>query len=465
MWYNGFCFRKKWKTVLLWRCRKGDVQMKNNAWVELWEKSGKKILAIAVAVFLCVSLGFQGPDTEASSGTPAVPKLKALTSTGYDSLKLTWEKASKADGYYVYRKNDEGKWKRISTVKSGKTVSYKDTGLTTGKTYVYTVRAYRKINGETRKSGYVKEGISGKPLPGKTVLSSFSRQSSTSVKLGWKKVAGAGGYRIYRKTSAKEKYGAVKDITSGSTVSFVDKDLKKGQTYYYTIKAFRTVNGKRVYGHAADTAKWNGKVVVLDPGHQLKGDSSKEPLGPGSSEKKAKVTGGTEGCVTKLPEYQLNLDVALKLGKELQKRGYQVIYTRKTNDVNISNAERAQIANNAKADAFVRIHANSSDDSKVNGAMTICQTSRNPYNASCYKKSRKLSVNVLNQLVEATGCKKEKVWETDSMSGINWSKVPVTIVEMGYMSNPTEDRNMASDSYQKKIAAGIADGIDKTLLK
>ena len=200
-----------------------------------------------------------------------------LTSTGYDSLKLTWEKASKADGYYVYRKNNEGKWKRISTVKSGKTVSYKDTGLTTGKTYVYTVRAYRKINGETRKSGYV----------------------------------------------------------------------KKGQTYYYTIKAFRTVNGKRVYGHAADTAKWNGKVVVLDPGHQLKGDSSKEPLGPGSSEKKAKVTGGTEGCVTKLPEYQLNLDVALKLGKELQKRGYQVIYTRKTNDVNISNAERAQIANNA----------------------------------------------------------------------------------------------------------------------
>lgn len=133
----------------------------------------------------------------------------------------------------------------------------------------------------------------------------------------------------------------------GSTVSFVDKDLKKGQTYYYTIKAFRTVNGKRVYGHAADTAKWNGKVVVLDPGHQLKGDSSKEPLGPGSSEKKAKVTGGTEGCVSKLPEYQLNLDVALKLGKELQKRGYQVIYTRKTNDVNISNAERAQIANNA----------------------------------------------------------------------------------------------------------------------
>lgn len=296
-------------------------------------------------------------------------------------------------------------------------------------------------------------------------LESASSAGYNSLKVTWKKVSGADGYVVYRAESSSGEYTRVKHVTSGSTLNFTDKNLNSSKIYSYKIRAYRTVNEKKVYGTWSSAAKWNGKVVVLDPGHQLHGNSDKEPLGPGSSEKKAKVTGGTEGCVTGLPEYQLNLDVSLKLGKELKKRGYQVIYTRTTNDVDISNAERAEIANDADADAFVRIHANSSDDSRVNGAMTICQTSKNPYNASCYKKSKKLSVNVLDELVDATGCKKERVWETDSMSGINWSEVPVTIVEMGYMSNPAEDKKMATESYQKKIVKGIADGVDKTLLK
>lgn len=215
-----------------------------------------------------------------------------------------------------------------------------------------------------------------------------------------------------------------------------------------------------VQAGADGSAAAGGRVVAIDAGHQAKGNSEKEPIGPGSSTMKAKVAAGAEGISTKLPEYKLTLSVSQKLRRILEERGYKVIMIRESNDVNLSNAERAEIANMSGASIFVRVHANSLDNNSVHGTLSMCQTAKNPYNGNLHAKSYSLSKKITDYVCAATGFKNRGVQETDSMSGINWCTIPVTIIEMGFMSNPEEDQKMAQDDYQELIAAGIANGID-----
>ena len=202
-------------------------------------------------------------------------------------------------------------------------------------------------------------------------------------------------------------------------------------------------------------------VVVIDAGHQLFAMNDTEPNGPGSTDMKVKVTSGTVGVSTGIWEYQLNLDVSLRLRDLLLEQGYSVVMIRESNNVTISNVERAQIANKYNADAFVRIHANSSTNKNTKGALTMCQTAYNPYNANIYKECRELSSVMIEEFVKATGLENDGVWETDTMTGINWCEVPTTIVEMGYMSNPAEDEIMATDEFKDNAALGIFNGIVK----
>lgn len=218
----------------------------------------------------------------------------------------------------------------------------------------------------------------------------------------------------------------------------------------------RTGNGS---GDAAEV-EWNGHVVAIDAGHQAKANAEKEPIGPSSQTMKAKMPEGAVGTATGVKEYELTLTVAQKLESELKARGYQVIMIRTTHDVNLSDAERAVIANNSNAEIFIRLHANSMENSGVYGALAMCMTEYNPYNASLHTKSYTLSKKIIDNICSLTGTKNRGVQTVDNSSAINWSEIPVSVVEMGFLSNPDEDRWLQSEDYQAKIVSGIAAAVD-----
>ena len=205
-----------------------------------------------------------------------------------------------------------------------------------------------------------------------------------------------------------------------------------------------------------------GKIVVLDPGHQsFEVDMSDlEPIGPGSSEMKRKASTGPAGKYTGVPEYELVLNIGLALRDELESRGYEVHMTREDNMTAISNKERAELASNVGADILLRIHADGNDDTSVNGAMTMVPSAGNPYVSYLHEDSYVLGEKIINAYCEQTGFKNNGVQLFDNMSGINWSTVPVTIIEMGFMSNESDDRRMQTPEIQEKMVLGMAEGID-----
>ena len=181
----------------------------------------------------------------------------------------------------------------------------------------------------------------------------------------------------YNKNVSGENLILNEETKSDKALSNVTTDENKNNSNKFTEKNENNIKNKKI--NEVETKNsieeknkmQKKKIIVIDPGHQEKGDSSKEPIGPGASETKAKVTTGATGNYTKQKESVLTLKVAQALEKQLKQEGYTVIMTRTTNNINISNSERASIANNAKADAFIRIHADSYDDSNVNRNINI----------------------------------------------------------------------------------------------
>lgn len=205
-------------------------------------------------------------------------------------------------------------------------------------------------------------------------------------------------------------------------------------------------------------------TICIDPGHQALPNLETEPIGPGSSIQKAKVDYGTHGVYTNKPEYELNLEVSMKIRELLLAKGYKVLMTRETNSVNISNIERALMANNAKADMCVRIHAYGSNTSNAeNGLFVMYPSPESPYNTRNLSKSYKLAQSLLTAMIISTQANSKGLVPKSDLTGFNWSTIPVALVEMGYMTNPQEDIKLSSPEYQYAIAKGIVNGIEKYL--
>lgn len=176
---------------------------------------------------------------------------------------------------------------------------------------------------------------------------------------------------------------------------------------------------------------------------------------------KRMATLGSSGAQTGVGEYEINLEVSLLLEKELKARGYQVLMTRTSQDVLIGNVERAQMANKAGADAFIRIHCDGSNDPSSSGAMAVIISPKNPYHPENYSASNRLGQTLVEAYTEATGFRARKTWTTDSMTGLNWSEGPAVLFEMGFLSNPKEEAAMQEPAFQARMVEGLANGLDR----
>ncbi|MDE7553069.1 N-acetylmuramoyl-L-alanine amidase [Bacillus tropicus] len=202
-------------------------------------------------------------------------------------------------------------------------------------------------------------------------------------------------------------------------------------------------------------------LVVIDPGHQQKANLNLEPIGPGATTQKYKVTDGTTGVVTKKREAVLVLEMAFILKEKLEAKGMQVLMTRTSQEVDISNKERATLANDHKANLFLRLHADGSENPNQSGFAVLTPAEGSPYTKEIYAESLQISQTIVNKMRENQQVKVNGIKFRDDLSGFNWSKVPGVLLELGFMSNPEEDKKLSDPQYVNSLLQSVTDSVDE----
>ena len=177
------------------------------------------------------------------SVTPDKPQNLTATAKTTTSAELTWKEIPNVTGYNIYRSTSKnGTFKKVG---SATTNSYTDKGLSKGKTYYYKVACYVNSDG--------KQAISAAaPAPAQV---SAKKAKSGAAKITWSKSTGANGYEVYMAASAKGKFTKAGTISKSATVSFTKSGLKSGKTYFFKVRAYTTVGGKKVYSDYTKTVK------------------------------------------------------------------------------------------------------------------------------------------------------------------------------------------------------------------
>ena len=156
----------------------------------------------------------------------------------------------------------------------------------------------------------------------------------------------------------------------------------------------------------------------------------------------------------------MNLSYAKLLKTELESRGYQVLLTRDTDEINLSNKDRAELANDSEATIYVRIQMNFSENSSLAGVMAVCMPEDSTFNGDLHADSYRLATYLIQGVLDKTACTNQGIYETDQMTSINWSEKPVALIKLGYLSNSEEESKLVDPDYQSEIVKGLADGLD-----
>lgn len=259
------------------------------------------------------------------------------------------------------------------------------------------------------------------------------------------------------KVSKNIENNAANIISASNSVS--NQNVVTNQQVVNTVQSISNTDSEKNKA----SSNLSKKVIVIDPGHANRSNLEKEPKAPGSSELKIKDGGGAEGVATKTPEYKINMQVAIKLKSILENKNYTVVMTKTSDSESLGNVERAEIGNNANANLVIRIHADSSDSTAVQGASMLVPSPVNSNTNAIYSASKQYGTTILNIYTSELGIKNRGVQENSDMTGFNWSKVPVVLIEMGFLSNPDEDRFLSDSNNETKIANALADGICKAV--
>ncbi|WP_244648318.1 N-acetylmuramoyl-L-alanine amidase family protein [Ruminiclostridium herbifermentans] len=206
-----------------------------------------------------------------------------------------------------------------------------------------------------------------------------------------------------------------------------------------------------------------GLTICIDAGHgktDRKADL-KEPIAPGSDIMKAAIASGTSGVATKITEASLNLAVSKKLKKALSEKGANILMIRETEYCDLTNVERTELWNSSGADLTIRIHANGLNDNTVSGVLMMVPGNKYIKDDEMLQKSTLIGKYILEGVLKHTKAKSRGTVVSNELTGFNWSKIPVVLLEMGFMTNPEEDKLLNTDSYQNKIVMGIVEGIEK----